>query len=113
MRARRLIGGEPASVEGRARTDAAGDGGGVLMNQGIHEVDLLVWYMGDPVAVQASAATLHRDAAWAGVDAPSGWLLRDGIQLLAIGVTVLLLYRFVPARKLRNAGSSILPVPGH
>ena len=27
------------------------DGGGVLMNQGIHLVDLLVWYMGDPVEV--------------------------------------------------------------
>jgi predicted dehydrogenase len=25
------------------------DGGGVLMNQGIHLVDLLVWFMGDPV----------------------------------------------------------------
>ena len=37
------------------------DGGGVLMNQGIHLVDLLVWYMGDPVAVQAYANTLHRD----------------------------------------------------
>ncbi len=36
------------------------DGGGVLMNQGIHLVDLLVWFMGDPVAVQAQAATLHR-----------------------------------------------------
>lgn len=35
------------------------DGGGVLMNQGIHLVDLLVWYMGDPVAVRATAATLH------------------------------------------------------
>jgi UDP-N-acetyl-2-amino-2-deoxyglucuronate dehydrogenase len=37
------------------------DGGGVLMNQGIHLVDLLIWYMGDPVQVQAHAATLHRD----------------------------------------------------
>ncbi len=36
------------------------DGGGVLMNQGIHLVDLLLWYLGDPVEVQASAATLHR-----------------------------------------------------
>ena len=36
------------------------DGGGVLMNQGIHLVDLLLWYLGDPVAVQAEAATLHR-----------------------------------------------------
>lgn len=38
----------------------AQDGGGVLMNQGIHIVDLLVWYMGDPVAVQAQASTLQR-----------------------------------------------------
>ena len=37
------------------------DGGGVLMNQGIHLVDLLVWYFGDPVDVRAYAATLHRD----------------------------------------------------
>ncbi|MCI0398949.1 MAG: Gfo/Idh/MocA family oxidoreductase [Chloroflexi bacterium] len=37
------------------------DGGGVLMNQGIHLVDLLVWYMGDPVEVKAYAVTLHRD----------------------------------------------------
>ena len=37
------------------------DGGGVLMNQGIHLVDLLIWFMGDPVAVQAEAATLRRD----------------------------------------------------
>lgn len=38
----------------------AGDGGGVLMNQGIHLIDLLVWYMGDPVSIQAQAATLSR-----------------------------------------------------
>jgi membrane protein len=46
-----------------------------------------------------------RFAEWAGVDAPSGSVLRDGIQLVAIGVTVLLLYRFVPARKLRRRGA--------
>jgi predicted dehydrogenase len=34
--------------------------GGVLMNQGIHLVDLLIWYMGDPIGIQAQAATLHR-----------------------------------------------------
>jgi len=36
------------------------DGGGVLMNQGIHLLDLLIWFMGDPVEIQAQAATLHR-----------------------------------------------------
>jgi len=37
------------------------DGGGVLMNQGIHQIDLLVWYMGDPVEIKAYADTLHRE----------------------------------------------------
>ena len=37
------------------------DGGGVLMNQGIHFVDLLLWLMGeDPVRISARAATLQR-----------------------------------------------------
>jgi predicted dehydrogenase len=34
------------------------DGGGALMNQGIHLVDLLLWLMGDAVEVWALAATL-------------------------------------------------------
>lgn len=38
----------------------AQDGGGVLMNQGIHLVDLLVWLWGAPVAVQAMAVTRHQ-----------------------------------------------------
>lgn len=37
------------------------DGGGVLMNQGIRLVDLLICYVGDPVGVQAHADTSHRD----------------------------------------------------
>ena len=37
------------------------DGGGVIMNQGIHLVDLLVWYMGDPQQVSAYADTLSSD----------------------------------------------------
>ncbi len=36
------------------------DGGGVLMNQGIHLIDLLVWWMGSPVSVEALGGTLHR-----------------------------------------------------
>jgi predicted dehydrogenase len=36
------------------------DGGGVLMNQGIHQVDLLAWFMGDPVSVAAHVLTLQR-----------------------------------------------------
>jgi membrane protein len=47
----------------------------------------------------------ERFTEWAGITTPSGLLLRDGVQLVAIGVTVLLLYRFVPARKLRRRGA--------
>lgn len=34
------------------------DGGGALMNQGVHTLDLLVWLLGDPVSVTASAGLL-------------------------------------------------------
>src|SRR5256885_402763 len=34
------------------------DGGGALLNQGVHTVDLLLWLLGDVVSVQASTATL-------------------------------------------------------
>jgi predicted dehydrogenase len=34
------------------------DGGGALMNQGIHTVDLLVWMLGEPVEVTAQTACL-------------------------------------------------------
>ncbi|TCC61261.1 Gfo/Idh/MocA family oxidoreductase [Kribbella pittospori] len=31
------------------------DGGGALMNQGVHTVDLMLWFMGRPVQIQAQA----------------------------------------------------------
>ncbi|MGL4423559.1 MAG: Gfo/Idh/MocA family protein, partial [Gemmataceae bacterium] len=37
------------------------DGGGALMNQAIHNVDLLIWLMGEPVAVQGFTATLAHE----------------------------------------------------
>ncbi|HUG52974.1 MAG TPA: Gfo/Idh/MocA family oxidoreductase, partial [Vicinamibacteria bacterium] len=36
----------------------AQDGGGALMNQGIHIVDLLLWFLGDVEEVQAHSATV-------------------------------------------------------
>lgn len=37
------------------------DGGGAVMNQGVHTVDLLVWFLGTPVEVTAHTALLaHR-----------------------------------------------------
>jgi len=37
------------------------DGGGALMNQAIHNVDLLYWLMGDVVSIMAMAATLAHE----------------------------------------------------
>lgn len=38
------------------------DGGGALMNQGIHQIDLLLWFMGDVKKVRANTATVaHRN----------------------------------------------------
>jgi predicted dehydrogenase len=37
------------------------DGGGALMNQGIHTVDLLVWFLGQPVEVFAWTGRLAHD----------------------------------------------------
>ena len=48
---------------------------------------------------------VDRFTEWAGIATPSGLRLRDGVQLLAIGITVLLLYRFVPARRIRRLGA--------
>ncbi len=47
--------------DSRWRGKKALDGGGALMNQGIHTVDLLLWLMGDVRRVSAQAATaLHQ-----------------------------------------------------
>jgi UDP-N-acetyl-2-amino-2-deoxyglucuronate dehydrogenase len=53
--------GQPYYDQADWRGTWALDGGGVLMNQGIHIVDILVWLMGDPVEIQATAGTLQRD----------------------------------------------------
>src|SRR6185503_10526596 len=42
----------------RWRGTWAEDGGGALMNQGIHIADLLLWFMGDVEEVQARVATV-------------------------------------------------------
>ncbi|QAY73448.1 Gfo/Idh/MocA family oxidoreductase [Agromyces protaetiae] len=37
------------------------DGGGALMNQGVHTVDLLLWFLGRPVEVSAQTARLAHE----------------------------------------------------
>lgn len=53
----------PAEYYGKSkwRGTLALDGGGALMNQGVHTVDLLLWLLGDVTRVQARTATaLHK-----------------------------------------------------
>ncbi|WP_010205944.1 Gfo/Idh/MocA family protein [Salinibacterium sp. PAMC 21357] len=38
------------------------DGGGAVMNQGVHTVDLLRWFLGTPVTVSAETACLAHDS---------------------------------------------------
>ncbi len=40
------------------------DGGGALMNQGVHTVDLLLWLLGDIKAIEARTATLLHDCSY-------------------------------------------------
>src|SRR5713101_5073153 len=48
-------------AKSRWRGTLALDGGGALINQGVHTVDLLLWLLGDVVRVQARTATqLHK-----------------------------------------------------
>ncbi|OWK35907.1 Gfo/Idh/MocA family protein [Fimbriiglobus ruber] len=47
--------------EGGWKGTQALDGGGALMNQAIHNVDLLLWMMGDAVAVTGFTATLAHE----------------------------------------------------
>jgi len=61
------------------RGSLALDGGGALINQGVHTVDLLLWLLGDVVRVQARTATqLHKieaeDTAVATLEFASGAL---------------------------------------
>jgi UDP-N-acetyl-2-amino-2-deoxyglucuronate dehydrogenase len=63
----------------RWRGSLALDGGGALINQGVHTVDLLLWLLGDVVRVQARTATLlHKieaeDTAVATIEFASGAL---------------------------------------
>lgn len=71
------------------------DGGGALMNQSIHYVDLLVWLMGDVAEVAAFADRLMHDIEVE--DCASAALkFRSGAQGLMQGTTVT--YRGLPAR---------------
>lgn len=46
---------------GQWRGTWALDGGGALMNQGIHTLDLLLWFLGNPIEVDARTALLAHE----------------------------------------------------
>src|SRR5205807_470214 len=64
------------------------DGGGALMNQGIHTVDLLVWLLGDVDRVYAATRTARHDIA--GEDATGhARVLENFIAAIRTGATPL------------------------
>lgn len=66
-------------------------------------IGMLVLFVVGLSIVGAFVSRLIQDfTEWAGVDTPSFVLLREGVQLFLIGVTALLLYRYVPAGTLRR-----------
>ena len=66
---------EPYYAQAEWRGTWEMDGGGVLMNQGIHIVDLLLWFLGDPVEVHAFADSRHRSVE---IEDTAGAVLRFG-----------------------------------
>jgi membrane protein len=65
---------------------------------------LVLIVVGLSIVGQFVSRLIERFTDWAGVeiDTSSVFLVRDAIQLVAIGVTTLLLYRYVPAGRLRR-----------
>ncbi len=62
------------------------DGGGVLINQAIHQLDALISFLGDPVEVSAVADTFVQPTE--GEDTLAGWVKFDSGAFVTIGCTV-------------------------
>jgi UDP-N-acetyl-2-amino-2-deoxyglucuronate dehydrogenase len=108
----------------RWRGTLALDGGGALINQGVHTVDLLLWLLGDVVRVQARTATLlHKieaeDTAAAILEFASGGLgilhattaaypgYPRRIEITGTEGTVILEHDRIVAANLRNAPATL------
>ena len=109
----------------RWRGTLALDGGGALINQGVHTVDLLLWLLGDVVRVQARTATLlHKieaeDTAVATLEFASGALgtfhattaaypgYPRRVEISGTEGTVILEHDRILAANLRNSQSAAL-----
>jgi UDP-N-acetyl-2-amino-2-deoxyglucuronate dehydrogenase len=105
------------------------DGGGALINQGVHTVDLLLWLLGDVVRVQARTATLlHKieaeDTAAALLEFASGALgvfhattaaypgYPRRVEITGTEGTVILEHDRIIAANLKNAPAAVIePAP--
>ncbi len=112
----------------RWRGTLALDGGGALINQGVHTVDLLLWLLGDVVRVQARTATqIHKieaeDTAVAILEFASGALgifhattaaypgYPRRIEITGTEGTVILEHDRIIAANLRNAPAAAESAP--
>jgi UDP-N-acetyl-2-amino-2-deoxyglucuronate dehydrogenase len=101
------------------------DGGGALINQGVHTIDLLLWLLGDVVSVQARTATLlHKieaeDTALASLEFANGALgifhattaaypgYPRRVEISGTRGTVILEHDRIIAAELRNAQAAIV-----
>src|SRR2546425_7064573 len=112
----------------RSRGTLALDGGGALINQGVHTVDLLLWLLGDVASVQARTATqLHKieaeDTAAAILEFTGGALgifhattaaypgYPRRVEIAGTEGTVILEHDRIIAANLRNAAAAIESAP--
>src|SRR5437899_2187225 len=112
----------------RWRGTLALDGGGALINQGVHTVDLLLWLLGDVVRVEARTGTLlHKieaeDTAAAILEFASGALgvlhattaaypgYPRRVEIAGTEGTVILEHDRIIAANLRNAAAAIESAP--
>ncbi len=101
------------------------DGGGALINQGVHTIDLLLWLLGDVVRVQARTATLfHKieaeDTAVATLEFANGALgifhattvaypgYPRRVEISGTEGTVILEHDRIIAADFRNAAASVI-----
>src|SRR5271163_2082874 len=109
----------------RWRGTLALDGGGALINQGVHTVDLLLWLLGDVIRVQARTATLlHKieaeDTAVATLEFSNGALgvfhattaaypgYPRRVEISGTEGTVILEHDRIVAADLRNAPAAVM-----
>ncbi|TDL39705.1 Gfo/Idh/MocA family protein [Arthrobacter nitrophenolicus] len=84
------------------------DGGGALMNQGVHAVDLLLWFMGRPVEICARTARLAHERIEVEDTAVATIAFEDGGLALLHATTAAYPGMSVRLQLMGSAGSAVL-----